>query len=126
MNYTIEKKDEYSLIKTDATTLDQQTCELLRTKVLHEVASSSKYVIVNVEHVTVCNADGTRELIKLGKELLEKDGLLIITYAADSLTRLFTKADITFIPTDIEAVDFVFMDQLEKQVLNMSDNDSMA
>ncbi|MCU0442781.1 MAG: hypothetical protein MUE96_10320 [Bacteroidia bacterium] len=125
MNYTIEKKDEYSLIKTDATTLDQQTCELLRAKVLHEVASSSKYVIVNVQEVESCNADGTRELIKLGKELLEKDGLLIVTCAADSLTRLFTKADITFIPTDIEAVDFVFMDQLEKQVLNMDDNNSM-
>lgn len=90
------------------------------------MASSSKYVIVNVQNVASCNADGTRELIKLGKELLENDGLLIVTCAADSLTRLFAKADITFIPTDIEAVDFVFMDQLEKQVLNMSDNDSMA
>lgn len=126
MNYSIEKNDQYSLIKTDLTELNQETCALLRNKVLHEVASSSKYVIVNIEKVAHCNADGTRELIKLGTELLEKDGMLIVTYSEDSMTRLFTKADITFIPTDVEAIDFVFMDQLEKQLLNTGENDSVA
>lgn len=126
MNYSIEKNDQYSLIKTDLRELNQETCALLRNKVLHEVASSSKYVIVNIEKVKHCNADGTRELIKLGTELIEKDGMLIITFAEDSMTRLFTKADITFIPTDVEAIDFVFMDQLEKQLLNAGENDEMV
>jgi hypothetical protein len=39
---------------------------------------------------------------------------------------LFAKADITFIATDVEAVDFVFMDQLEKQFLNMGDDANQA
>jgi anti-anti-sigma regulatory factor len=106
--------------------LNQDTCAKLREKVLHEAASSSKYVIVNISSVNDCNADGVRELIKLGVELQDNDGLLILTYAEDSFTRLFNKADITFIPTDVEAVDFVFMDQLEKQFLNMEDEDSVA
>jgi anti-anti-sigma regulatory factor len=121
MNYTIEKNDQYSLIKPDVQELNKETSVQLRTKVLHEVASSSQYVIVNIAQVKECNADGTRELIKLGTELLENDGMLIITNAEDPFTRLFVKADITFIPTDVEAVDFVFMDQLEKQFLSMND-----
>ncbi|MBW7844510.1 MAG: hypothetical protein H3C45_02465 [Bacteroidia bacterium] len=52
--------------------------------------------------------------------------MLIITNAEDSFTRLFAKADITFIPTDDEAIDFVFMDQLEKQFLNMTDDENKA
>jgi anti-anti-sigma regulatory factor len=123
MNYTIEKNDQYSLIKTDLTAFNRETCAKLREKVLHEVASSSKYVIVNISRVNECNADGTRELIQLGVDLQDNDGLLILTHADDQFTRLFNKADITFIPTDVEAVDFVFMDQLEKQFLSMSDDD---
>lgn len=122
MNYTIEKSDQYSLIKTDIIALDKNTASKLIKKVRHEVSSSSKYVIVNISGVKECNADATRELISLGVELRENDGLLIITEAEDPFTRLFTKADITFIPTDVEAVDFVFMDQLEKQFLNMGDD----
>jgi anti-anti-sigma regulatory factor len=122
MNYTIEKNDQYSLIKTDLITLDKTSSQKLIEKVRHEVASSSKYVIVNIDGVKECNADATRELINLGVELHENDGMLIITEAEDQFTRLFAKADITFIPTDVEAVDFVFMDQLEKQFLNMGDD----
>jgi len=122
MNYTIEKSDQYSLIKTDIVALDKNTASKLIEKVRHEVASSSKYVIVNIGGVKECNADATRELISLGLELSQNDGLLIITEAEDSFTRLFAKADITFIPTDVEAVDFVFMDQLEKQFLSMGND----
>jgi len=123
MNYTIEKNDQHSIIKPELTKIDQRTANKLRDKVLHEVASSSKYVIVNIETVKECNADGTRELIKLGLDLRNSGGMLIITNADDQFTRLFEKADITFIPTDVEAMDFVFMDQLEKQFLNMNEGD---
>lgn len=125
MNYTIEKNDQYSLIRTDLTEFNKDTCYKLREKVLHEVASSSKYVIVNIADVKECNADGTRELIQLGIDLQDNDGLLILTHADDQFTRLFSKADITFIPTDVEAVDFVFMDQLEKQFLSMGDDETI-
>ncbi len=122
MNYTIKKDDQYSLIKTDLTVMNKETCNQLREKVLHESASSSKYVIVNIEDVADCNADGIREMIQLALDLQEKGGMLILTHASLQFSRLFNKAEITFIPTDIEAIDFVFMDHLEKQFLEMDDN----
>ncbi len=121
MNYTIQKKDQYSLIKTDLTVMNKETCHKLRAKVLHEAQSSSKYVIVNIDGVKECNADGVRELIQLALDLRDNGGMLILTHGDDAFTRLFNKADITFIPTDTEAIDFVFMDHLEKQFLSMDD-----
>jgi anti-anti-sigma regulatory factor len=121
MNYTIEKNDQHSLIRPDLSKIDQDSANQLRNKVLHEAASSSKYVIVNIETVKECNAEGTRELIRLALDLKNSGGMLIITQADDHFTRLFEKADITFIPTDVEAMDFVYMDQLEKQFLNDED-----
>jgi anti-anti-sigma regulatory factor len=126
MNYTIEKSDQYSLIKTDLVQLDKDAAVKLSEKVNHEIESSSKYVIVNISGVKVCNAEATRILIELGLSLQERNGMLIITEAEEPLTRLFNKAEITFIPTDIEAMDFVFMDQLEKQFLNMGDTEEGA
>jgi anti-anti-sigma regulatory factor len=123
MNYSIEKNDQYSLIKPQITEMNKEICAKLREKVLHEVQSSSKYVIVNINEVGQCTADGVRELIQLGVELQGNDGMLILTNAQDAFTRLFNKADITFIPTDVEAIDFVFMDQLEKQFLSMNDEE---
>lgn len=122
MNYTIRKDDQYSLIKTDLKVMNKETCNLLREKVLHESASASNYVIVNIEDVKECNADGVRQMIQLAIDLREKGGMLILTHADLNFSRLFNKADITFIPTDIEAIDFVFMDHLEKQFLDMDDS----
>lgn len=118
MNYTIEKNDLYSIIKPDVQILNQDVCSKLRNKVEHEVQSSSKYVIVNINSVSECNADGVRELIQLAVDLRDHGGMLILTHAEDQFSRLFNKADITFIPTDTEAIDFIFMDQLEKQFLH--------
>lgn len=118
MNYSIEKNDLYSIIKPDVKKLNQESCSKLRSKVEHEVQSSSKYVIVNINSVGECNADGVRELIQLAVDLRDHGGMLILTHAEDQFSRLFNKADITFIPTDAEAIDFVFMDQLEKQFLH--------
>jgi len=123
MNYTIKKDDQYSLIKPDLTAMNKETCNKLREKVMHESASSSKYVIVNIEGVKECNADGIRELINLAVELRDQGGMLLVTHADINFSRLFNKADITFIPTDIEAIDFVFMDHLEKQFSELNDNE---
>jgi len=126
MNYTVEKSDQYTLIRTDLTTLDEEHTVKLAEKIYAETEEGSKYVIFNMKEVTSCNADATRKLIEVGQQLQVNGGLLIVTEAPEPFTRLFSKADITFIPTDDEAIDFVFMDHLEKQFLNMDDNEDKA
>ncbi|MFN4084073.1 MAG: STAS domain-containing protein [Bacteroidia bacterium] len=125
MNFSINKSDHYTLVKTDLTEIDGTQAENLVTELeAHIDEFICKYIILNFDNVTHCNADAVRALIKLGLFLKERDGMLIISNPLDSFERLFEKAEIVFVPTDIEAIDYVFMDQIEKQFLNDSEEDA--
>lgn len=122
MNFEIIRGDHYTLVKTDLTTLDASHGEeLVQTLEQHIDEHTCKYVILNFEMVTHCNASAVRSLIKLGLFLNERNGMLIISNPLNDFARLFDKAEIVFVPTDIEAIDYVFMDQIEKQFLEGED-----
>ncbi len=119
MNFSLEKTEHYTLLKTDLKSLVQTQAEELSEMVKQVLARETcKYLILNFETVEECNAAAVRELIHLGNYLNQQGGMLIISNPHDQFTRLFDKAEIVFVPTDMEAIDYVFMDQLEKQFLN--------
>ena len=122
MNFSVDKNEHYTRFKTDLIDLNAAHAEELKDLVLRQMDEHTcRYVILNFETVKTCNAEGVRVLIKLGLHLREHGGMLIISSAHEPFTRLFDKAEIVFLPTDIEAIDFVFMDQLEKQFLSGND-----
>lgn len=118
MNFSVEKNENFTLIKTDLTELDQHHADdlALQVKALLDDAVS-KYVILNFGSILHCNASAVRILISIGKDLQQHNGMLIISNPLDSFSRLFDKAEIVFVPTDDEAIDYVFMDQIEKEFL---------
>jgi len=118
MNFLINKSDHYTLVKTDLKQIDAEHAEeLVNNLESHIDEFTCKYVILNLETVTDCNAAAVRALIKLGLFLKQRNGMLIISNPLNSFERLFDKAEIVFVPTDVEAIDYVFMDQIEKQFL---------
>lgn len=119
MNFSLEKTEHYSLLKTALTAIDQPQAEELSKMVRAHIAENiCPYLILNFESVESCNAGAVREMIAMGNFLAENNGMLIISNPHDQFTRLFDKAEIVFVPSDIEAIDYVFMDQIEKQFLN--------
>jgi anti-anti-sigma regulatory factor len=119
MNFSLEKTEHYSLLKTALTTIDQPQAEELTKMVQSHVAENiCPYLILNFESVESCNAGAVREMIAMGNFLSENNGMLIISNPHNQFTRLFDKAEIVFVPSDIEAIDYVFMDQIEKQFLS--------
>jgi anti-anti-sigma regulatory factor len=119
MNFSLEKTEHYSLLKTALTTIDQpQAEELTKMVQMHVAENICPYLILNFESLESCNAGAVREMIAMGNFLSENNGMLIISNPHDQSTRLFDKAEIVFVPSDIEAIDYVFMDQIEKQFLS--------
>ncbi|MBC7381690.1 MAG: hypothetical protein H7296_01700 [Bacteroidia bacterium] len=121
MNFSLEKNEHYTLLQTNLLGLVQAQVEELTEMVKQELSNGgAKYLIINFESIKECNAAAVRELINLGKYLATHKGMLIISCMNDQFTRLLDKAEIIFVPSDMEAIDYIFMDQLEKQFL--SDN----
>ncbi len=124
MNFSLEKTEHYTLLKTLLTELDSVQVEELSGIVKHELLKEAcQYLILNFETIEQCQAAAVRELINLGNFLNENNGLLIISCLNDQFTRLFEKAEIVFVPSDMEAIDYVFMDQIEKQFLNETEEE---
>ncbi len=124
MNFSLEKTEHFTLLRTPLTELNATQVEELTGIVKHELLKEAcQYLILNFETVQECHAAAVRELINLGKFLNENLGMLIISCPNDQFKRLFEKAEIIFVPSDTEAIDYVFMDQLEKQFLNNNEED---
>jgi hypothetical protein len=118
MNFSLEKTEHYTLLKTELTDLNKEQAEELATIIQAHIAEHvCPYLILNLETVVNCNADSVRTLISIGQYLTKNDGMLIVSNPHESFQRLFDKAEIVFVPTDMEAIDYVYMDQIEKQFL---------
>lgn len=116
MEISVEHGEHFTLMRTLTHSMDKTSVDLLAEHVSElDDSVSGKYIIINLENVDACRVEAVRELIALGKTLADKDGLLIISDLKEKFRRLFEKADIVFVPSDVEAQDYVFMDQLEKQ-----------
>jgi len=123
MNFSLEKNEHYTLLKTELPDLNKNQAEELSGIVKeHMVAHICPYLILNLETVVNCNAEAVRILISLGQFLAANNGMLIVSNPHDSFQRLFDKAEIVFVPTDMEAIDYVYMDQIEKQFLEDNEN----
>lgn len=117
MNFSLDKTEHYTLLKTNLNSLDHNQAEELTAMVKQVLEKEAcKYLILNFGTVMECNAAAVRELITLGVFLNQQGGLLIISNPHGQFTRLFDKAEIIFVPSDTEAIDYVFMDQLEKLI----------
>jgi len=123
MNFSLEKNEHYTLLKTELPDLNKNQAEELSGIVKeHMAAHICPYLILNLETVVNCNAEAVRILISLGQFLAANNGMLIVSNPHDSFQRLFDKAEIVFVPTDMEAIDYVYMDQIEKQFLEDNEN----
>jgi hypothetical protein len=118
MNFSLEKTEHYTLLKTELTDLEKEQADELASIIQAHIAEHiCPYLILNLETVNNCNAEAVRALIGIGLFLAENNGMLIVSNPHESFQRLFDKAEIIFVPTDMEAIDYVYMDQIEKQFL---------
>lgn len=118
MNYTIDKQEHHTLVKPLFEKLDADNGKAFKQELLANLADANKFVILNLSHVFLCTEDGYIVLKALEKQLKDMNGMLIITELQESIFRELKDSDLTLIPTDIEAIDFAFMDQLERHFLD--------
>ena len=98
--------------------LDEGSGKGFKQELLQNLADANKFVILNLSHMFMCTEDGYIVLKALEKALKDMNGMLIITELQESIFRELKDSDLTLIPTDIEAIDFAFMDQLERHFLD--------
>ncbi len=129
MNFTIEKTERYALIRLAEATLDGDmpaTFETLNRNLFREGYSN---IIVDMDPVQSVDTAGVTAIRKVNRQCTSEEGLLILVTDNDDLIEFLDKAggsDLTFLPTVEEAIDAVFMNELENDFRSEDDEEYNA
>ncbi|MBD2704345.1 STAS domain-containing protein [Spirosoma sp. BT702] len=126
MNYTIEKTERYALIRLAENQFDETlntTFETLSRNLFREGYSN---IIVDVAPVQGVDQAGITSLRKISRQCANELGLLVLVTKNDDLIDTLDRAnigDLTILPTVEEAVDAVFMNELENDFRSEDDDE---
>lgn len=126
MNYTIEKNEQYALIRLAESTFADNIptdFETLSRGLFREGYSN---VIVDMTPVQSMDSAGITTIRKINRQCTNEVGLFVVVTKNDELIEFLDKShlsDLTILPTVEEAIDAVFMNELENDFRSEDDDE---
>ncbi len=119
MNDSVEKTEHYIVIKASSHRLDiseaRHQLHLVQTEQKTEAIS---YVLLDLEGVTDFDSAAFEVISEITEICNQNLGLLLCFNGKENWMDTFAENGIVLVPTKHEAIEYVFMDQLEKQFLS--------
>ncbi|SFE46870.1 STAS domain-containing protein [Spirosoma endophyticum] len=126
MNYTIEKNEQYSLIRLAEKEFGGEVATDFETLSRGLFREGYSNIIVDMAPVLSVDSAGVTTLRKVNRQCTNEVGLLIVVTKDDDLIESLDKAnlsDLTILPTVEEAIDAVFMNELENDFRSEEDDE---
>lgn len=126
MDLKIEKNQQYVLIDIPQATIDTETSQALSKSVASLWKEGYTNMILDLTQVQNIEQDGFSVLRKANELCLRDGGLFVIVTKDEDLTEELDGAkirDMTLLPTVEEAVDAVFMNELEGEFREEEDDE---
>lgn len=122
MNLSSEKTEHYILLGSDQTALNQELVESINKSIdTYLEEESFSYFIVDLPLLEQADAAVLNNLKSLHEKLLEQQCLVLFRNENTEIFDAFSEHDLLIVPSLSEAVEFIYMDQLEKQFLTDSE-----
>jgi anti-anti-sigma factor len=124
MKYTIDKQEKYSLLRLHEEKLDSSVAPGLKSELITLHAEGIKNIILDLTEVKYTDSSGLSALL-VGNRIVQEDGgIFVLASLSDHTSKLIKISQLdsvlNIMPTVEEAVDAVFMHQIEK---DMQDSD---
>ncbi|MCE2740237.1 MAG: hypothetical protein LW669_01990 [Sphingobacteriales bacterium] len=119
MNLSIEKTEHYTQISTTENVLHTTLAEALVNKAKEALSNEEIiYFIFDISEVNTIDNTCFTILQAFGSAMQENLGLLIFKNENPAIHQVMSEQDFIIVPSQSEAVEYIYMDQLEKQFLN--------
>lgn len=125
MNYTVEKNEQYALIKLQETSFGGEVPADFETLARSLFREGYSNLIVDFSPLDDVDSSGVGVIRKINRQCTNELGLLVLVTDKDSTVDLldsFKIQDLTILPTIEEAIDAVFMNDLENDFRNEEDD----
>jgi anti-sigma B factor antagonist len=120
MKFTIDKQEKYVLIKIQEAKLTTLVAPELKAEFLLLHQQEYKNMIVDMSETQYCDSSGLSALLTGFRLCRDTGGSFILAALQDHVRKLIAISQLdnmlTIVPTVNEAIDFIFMDEIEKQL----------
>ncbi|RIJ42447.1 STAS domain-containing protein [Pontibacter oryzae] len=125
MKYTIDKKENYTIITIDEKKLDTSIAPDLKSEFVKLNAEGINNLILDLNEVKYTDSSGLSSILIANRLCNSSSGLLILTGLQDHVMKLITisklESVLNILPTVEEAIDRVFLHEIEQDLTNKED-----
>ncbi len=126
MNYTIEKNEQYALIRLSESDFGDSVAPDFETLCKGLFREGYSNIIVDMATVQSLGPAGVIAIRRVNRHCTNEEGLLVLATDNDDITEHLDKAggdDLTILPTVEEGIDAVFMNELENDFRSEDDDE---
>jgi anti-sigma B factor antagonist len=120
MKYTIDKQEKYSMLRLHEEKLDSNVAPQLKSELITLHAEGIHNVILDLTEVKYTDSSGLSALL-VGNRIMQEDGgIFVLACLSDHTMKLIKISQLdtvlTILPTTEEAIDAVYMHEIEKDL----------
>jgi anti-anti-sigma factor len=127
MNYSVETQEKYTIVKVDESKLDAAIAPELKSVFVAQSAEGASSFIVDLREIKYIDSSGLSAMLTANRICNEKQGTLVLVGPTEHVMKLIKISQLdkvlNILPTIEEAIDLVFMNDLEKDLLNEADSE---
>jgi anti-anti-sigma factor len=120
MNFEIDKKDNYAVVKVKVEKLDSQISPALKSELVVLNADEFKNIVIDLEDTRYCDSSGLSAILVANRLCKNAGGLFVLCGLQRSVSKLISISQLdtilTITPTLTEATDLLAMEFLEKDL----------
>ncbi|HZB12754.1 MAG TPA: STAS domain-containing protein [Chryseolinea sp.] len=126
MKYTIDKQEKYSLLRLHEDKLDSSVAPGLKSELITLHAEGVRNIVLDMAEVRYTDSSGLSALL-VGNRIVQEDGgIFILTTLSEHTLKLIKISQLdsvlNIVPKVEEAIDAVFMHEIEKDLKNSDGN----
>ena len=120
MKFSIDKHEKYILIKLNESKLNSLVTPQLKSELILTNTEGQRNIILDLSQVKFADSSGLSSLLVGHRLCKNAEGSFILTGLNDAVNRLITISQLdnvlTVVPTTKEAIDLIFMEEIEKEL----------
>lgn len=120
MKFTVDKHEKYVLIKLNENKLNSLISPQLKSELILTNTEGQRNVILDLSNVKYSDSSGLSSLLVGHRICKNAEGTFILTGINENIARLITISQLenilTIVGTVDEAIDLIFMEEIEKEL----------
>lgn len=120
MKFTVDKHEKYILVRLNESKLNSLVTPQLKSELIMMNTEGQRNIVLDLCQVKFADSSGLSSLLVGHRLCKNAGGSFVLTCLSDAVSRLITISQLenvlTIVPTTEEAIDLIFMEEIEKEL----------